>query len=149
MGERQCLCFIRVSAGYRISRLMKLEHEAITEKIIGAAFEVYRVLGYGFLEKVYQRAMQVELLKQGLKAELEHPIKVSYKGAIVGEYQADIFVEDAVMVELKVARNYNPEDEPLWPDKSGVSTKGVLMKKTCDGKQSEFESVFRPCFIRG
>ncbi len=90
---------------------MKLEHEAITEKIIGAAFEVHRVLGYGFLEKVYQRAMQVELLKQGLKVELEHPIKVSYKGAIVGEYQADLFVEDAVMLELKVAKSYNPEDE--------------------------------------
>jgi len=49
----------------------KLEHSEITEQIIGAAYEVYRVLGYGFLEKVYQRAMQVELKLRGLKAELE------------------------------------------------------------------------------
>ncbi|OHE78964.1 MAG: hypothetical protein A2107_04840 [Verrucomicrobia bacterium GWF2_62_7] len=90
---------------------MKLEQEAVTEKIIGAAFEVHRVLGYGFLEKVYQRAMQVELVKQGLKAELERPIKVLYKGAMVGDYQADLFVEECVLVELKVAKTYNPEDE--------------------------------------
>jgi len=88
-----------------------LLHEHITKEIIGAAFEVHGVLGYGFLEKVYQRAMQVELLKRGLKAELEHKITVHYKGAVVGDYQADIFVEDAVMVELKVAKTYDPRDE--------------------------------------
>jgi len=88
-----------------------LLHEEITKEIIGAAFEVHRVLGYGFLEKVYQKAMQVELIKRGLKAELEHKITVYYKGAVVGDYQADIFVEDAVMVELKVAKEYNPQDE--------------------------------------
>jgi len=86
-------------------------HEDITREIIGASFEVHRVLGYGFLEKVYQRAMQVELVKRGLRAELEHKITVNYKGVVVGNYQADIFVEDAVMVELKVAKSYNPEDE--------------------------------------
>ncbi|HWF18334.1 MAG TPA: GxxExxY protein, partial [Verrucomicrobiae bacterium] len=91
---------------------IELEHREITEKIIGAAFEVYRVLGYGFLESVYQKAMQVELLRVGLKCELEHPITVQYKGAIVGYFQADLFVNDAVMVELKTAKNYNPEDEP-------------------------------------
>lgn len=90
---------------------MALLHEEITKEIIGAAFEVHRVLGYGFLEKVYQKAMQVELIKRGLKAELEHKITVYYKGAVVGDYQADIFVEDAVMVELKVAKEYNPQDE--------------------------------------
>lgn len=91
---------------------MSLEHEEITREIIGAAFEVHRVLGYGFLEKVYQRAMQVELIKRGLQAELEHDIKVFFKDALVGEYQADIFVENKVMVELKVSKTYNAEDEP-------------------------------------
>ncbi len=91
---------------------MTLEHEEITKAIIGAAFEVHRILGYGFLEKVYQKAMQVELLKRGLKAELEHRITVYYKDVIVGEYQADILVADKVMVELKVAKSYNSEDEP-------------------------------------
>ena len=55
---------------------MNLEHEEITREIIGSAFEVYRVLGYGFLEKVYRRAMQIELISRGYHAELEHPIKV-------------------------------------------------------------------------
>ena len=91
---------------------MALAHEDITKEIIGAAFEVYRVLGYGFLEKVYQRAMQVELIKRGLKAELEHKIAVSYKHVVVGDYQAGLFVENAVMVELKVARAYDRHDEP-------------------------------------
>ena len=91
---------------------MTLEHEEITREVIGAAFEVHRVLGYGFLEKVYQKAMQVELIKRGLKAELERKITVDYKGVVVGEYQADMFVEEEVMVELKVARQYNSEDEP-------------------------------------
>ena len=84
----------------------------MTEKIIGAAFEVHRVLGYGFLESVYQRAMQAELQKSGLKAEIECPIKVRYKDVIVGDFRADLFVNEVVIVELKTARNYNPEDEP-------------------------------------
>ena len=91
---------------------MPLEHEEITEQIIGAAFEVYRVLGYGFLEKVYQRAMQVELIRRGLKAEIEQNIKVYYKDVEVGSYQADLYVQKAVLVELKVAKTYHPEDEP-------------------------------------
>ena len=88
-----------------------LAHQEITEQIIGAAFEVHRVLGYGFLEKVYQRAMQVELQKRGMTAELERDITVRYKNVVVGEYRADLLVNDVVLVELKVANRYNPEDE--------------------------------------
>lgn len=91
---------------------MKLQHEDITEQIIGAAFEVYRVLGYGFLEKVYQRAMQVELQLRGVRADLESTIKVHFKDALVGDYAADLFVEECVIVELKVAKTYHSEDEP-------------------------------------
>jgi len=91
---------------------MGLEHEEITEDIIGSAFEVYNVLGYGFLEKVYQKALQVELLNRGHTAELEHPIIVKFKGALVGDYAADLLVDDKVIVELKIAREYNPKDEP-------------------------------------
>ena len=90
----------------------KLLHAGATEKIIGAAFEVYSVLGFGFLENVYQRAMRVELQQMGMKAEIEAPITVRYKNAIVGDYRADIFVNDVVVVELKVAKNYTSEDEP-------------------------------------
>jgi GxxExxY protein len=80
----------------------------ITEAVIGAAFAVHRELGYGFLEKVYQRALQVELLKSGHSAELEFPIAVKYRGVIVGEYFADLLVDGKVIVETKVAPAYNP-----------------------------------------
>jgi GxxExxY protein len=90
----------------------KLQHADITEKIIGAAFEVYGVLGYGFLESVYQKAMQVELQRLGFKCEIECPIKVKYKDVIVGDFRADLFVNEVVIVELKTAKNYNAEDEP-------------------------------------
>ena len=73
----------------------------LTYKINGAVFEVNRVLGAGFLEKVYENALIIELRNQGLKAESQVPIKVYYKGNIVGEYVADILVEDSVILELK------------------------------------------------
>jgi GxxExxY protein len=90
---------------------MTLEHEDITREIIGAAFEVHRILGYGFLESVYQKAMQVELLRRGQTAELERKIKVIYKDVIVGDFEADVFVADKVIVELKISKAYRPEDE--------------------------------------
>ena len=86
-------------------------HKEITEKIIGASFEVYNQLGYGFLEKVYQNAMQVELAQRGSQCETERQIKVKYKGVIVGNYYADLFVDQSVIVELKVAKQYNSADE--------------------------------------
>jgi GxxExxY protein len=91
---------------------MKLECDKITEQIIKATFKIYNILGYGFLEKVYQKAMQVELIRRGLKADLEYPVKVYFKNVNVGEYSADIFVEEEILVELKVAKIYNKEDEP-------------------------------------
>lgn len=90
---------------------MELLHKEITEQIIGAAYEVYRVLGYGFLEKVYQRAMVVELEKRGCKVLSEAPAQVFFKEVCVGDYFADLFVEEKVVVELKVARELNPADE--------------------------------------
>jgi len=90
---------------------MHLIHKDITEQVIGAAFEVHRELGYGFLERVYQRSMKIELELRGLKAEIESKIKVLYKGQVVGDYAADVLVEDLVIVELKIAKEYNPEDE--------------------------------------
>jgi GxxExxY protein len=91
---------------------MEFQHQDITGAIIGAAFEVYNVLGYGFLEKVYQRAMQVELQARDLKAEIEAEIRVIYKGLEVGFYKADLWVNDRVIVELKVAKSYIADDEP-------------------------------------
>ena len=91
---------------------MDLEHRDVTEQIIGSAFEVYGVLGYGFLEKVYQRAMQVELQMRGCKALIENGINVFYKDIDVGFYRADLFVNGVVIVELKTTKTYDSEDEP-------------------------------------
>ena len=90
---------------------MPLLHADVTEQVIGAAFEVHRVLGSRFLEKVYQRALQVELILRGCKADIESKIKVYYQDVIVGDYSADLLVKDVVIVELKVAPQYNPYDE--------------------------------------
>ncbi len=73
----------------------------LTYLINGAIFEVNRQLGAGFLEKVYEKALLVELLDRGLKAENQVPIKVDYKGREVGEYYADIVVENQVILEIK------------------------------------------------
>ena len=88
-----------------------LLHGEITEQIIGAAFEVHRVLGYGFLERVYQQAMVVELRLRGLDAKIEHPITVHYKERVVGCYCADLWVSDSVIVEIKISKEYNALDE--------------------------------------
>lgn len=79
------------------------EHElnAISEQIIGCAYKVSNALGYGFLEKVYENALVLELRKIGLKVVQQHPIKVRYDGHIVGEYVADLLVQDSVLAELK------------------------------------------------
>jgi GxxExxY protein len=90
---------------------MEFLHKDITEQIIGAAFEVHRILGYGFLEKVYQHAMAVELGLRGLRAELECKIDVWYKRVKVAYYEADIHVNKCVIVELKVAKEYQKSDE--------------------------------------
>jgi len=91
---------------------MNLKYEEITKAIIGSAFEIYNILGYGFLEKVYQRAMQVELRQRGYSADLEPAIKVKFKGVIVGDYAADLLVDNKIIVELKVAKKYSSKDEP-------------------------------------
>jgi GxxExxY protein len=86
-------------------------HKEITEAIIGAAFEVYNHPGYGFLERVYHRALQVELLRRRFRVELEKRITVRYKDAVVGEYDADLIVDDCVLVEIKIAPQYDKRDE--------------------------------------
>ena len=118
---------------------MSLKYEKITEDIIGAAYEVYNVLGYGFLEKVYQKALQVELLRRGRSAELEHPIKVKFKGIIVGDYYADLFVDEKVIVELKVAAEYNPKDEAQLLNQLKATEKEVGLLINFGRKKVEFK----------
>ena len=86
-------------------------HEEITSQIIAAFFAVYNTLGYGFLEKVYENALVLELQRKGLTAQKQIPIKVKYAGQIIGEYFADLLVEDKVIVELKAADKIIPIHE--------------------------------------
>ena len=79
-------------------------NKEITEKIIGCAYRVYNQMGFGFLESVYEKCMLIELCRAGLRAEPQKAIQVHYGGEIVGEFVADLFVEDSIIVELKSVR---------------------------------------------
>lgn len=78
-----------------------MKHEALTEKIIRAFYKVYNTLGFGFLEKVYENAMMVELRKAGFRVVSQQPVAVFYEEENVGYYIADIIVEDLIIIELK------------------------------------------------
>jgi GxxExxY protein len=80
---------------------MELLHKELTDIIIKTFYDVYNELGYGFLEKVYQNAMFIELKNRGLKVDAQKQIKVFYKNVAVGEYYADLMVNDTIIIELK------------------------------------------------
>ena len=80
---------------------MSQDVNKITEKIIGCVYTVGRTLGSGFLEKVYENALSHELSKAGLAVRTQWPIRVFYDGVLVGDYVADLLVEDTVLVEAK------------------------------------------------
>lgn len=82
-------------------RRMVMEEQELTEKIIGCAMKVHRILGCGFLESVYQKAMLHELSMAGLKAAVEVPLRVTYAGVVVGDFYADIVVDGKIIVENK------------------------------------------------
>lgn len=86
-------------------------HSEITAEIIKAFYTVYNRLGYGFLEKVYENALMIELKNAGLKSLSQYPVDVFYHGEIIGSYFADIFVENVVIIELKAVDNLRPEHE--------------------------------------
>jgi GxxExxY protein len=77
----------------------------ITYAINGAVFEVNKILGEGYLEKVYENALLLELRKRGFNVQNQVPVKVLYKGEVVGDYYADIIVEESVILELKVVES--------------------------------------------
>lgn len=88
---------------------MPLLHEELTSTILSACFEVSNELGAGFLESVYEKAMLIALRHKGLKAIAQFPIEVSFRGESVGQYYADIFVEDTIIVEIKTITALSPE----------------------------------------
>ena len=89
-----------------------MEHEELTHKIIGCAYNVFNKLGFGFLESIYRKAMVIELIRSDLKVEEEKALKVYYdEGEELGVFSADLFVEDAVVVELKTQKHIVKETE--------------------------------------
>ena len=90
---------------------MLVKHEQLTEQIIKGFYTVYRALGYGFLEKVYENSLAIQLRKMKLEVVPQAEIKVYYAGVVVGEYYADLLVADAVIVEVKAVRALLKEHE--------------------------------------
>jgi len=88
-----------------------VEDDELTHKIIECAYKVHNALGHGFLEKVYENALRIELSKNGLRVRQQEPICVRYDGQVVGEYYADLRVEDRVVLELKANKTITKESE--------------------------------------
>jgi len=116
-------------------------HQEITDLIIKSFYKVYNSLGYGFLEKVYENALRIELLKQGLNVEQQKNIKVFYETEQVGEYFADLLVNDLVIVELKAAENLCEEHEAQLLNylKATELEVGLLLNF---GKEPQFKRKF-------
>jgi GxxExxY protein len=87
------------------------KHKELTEKIISIFYQVYNKLGYGFMEKIYEKAMMIEFRKKRIPVVAQAPIKVFYEGECIGEYYADLLVHNKVIVELKAIRRFAEENE--------------------------------------
>jgi GxxExxY protein len=87
------------------------KHRELTDQIIQAFYTVYNKLGYGFLEKVYVNALMIELEKSGINAKYQQPLRVLYDNVTVGEYFADIVVDDLIIIEVKAAKGLTLDHE--------------------------------------
>ena len=88
-----------------------MKHRELTAKIIDCAYKVHRELGFGFLESVYQNALVIELTKADLKVEQEKKVPVSYDGQVIGDFTADVVVEEKVILELKSVKQLHAAHE--------------------------------------
>ncbi len=88
-----------------------LPHSDLTGSILSCSFEVMKELGPGFQERVYKNALLITLKQKGLRVETEQPFEVSYRGIVIGRYNADIVVEKTVIIELKCCENLIPEHQ--------------------------------------
>lgn len=118
----------------------KLLHKDITDAIIKVYYDVYNELGYGFLEKVYQNSMYLELKHRGFELEAQKQIKVHYKGIEVGEYYADLLVNDLIILELKASEILAYENELQLLNYLRATDKevGLLLNF---GKKAEFKRL--------
>jgi GxxExxY protein len=88
-----------------------MQVDKLTEKIIGCAYKVHNTLGEGFLEKVYENALAIELREQGVQVVQQAPIQVTYNGQVVGDFYADLWVADCVIIEIKAVRTLSKHHE--------------------------------------
>ena len=86
-------------------------HQELTQVVISCFYDVYNIMGYGFLEKIYENCMMIELRRRGLKCVQQFPIDVLFTGEVVGDFYADIIVNDLVILELKAAKSICEEHE--------------------------------------
>ncbi|MFQ3598626.1 MAG: GxxExxY protein [Chloroherpetonaceae bacterium] len=123
-----------------IAIMDRLLHQEITDAVIKAYYDVYNELGYGFLEKVYQNAMYLELKRTGFKVDAQKQIKVYYKSIEVGEYYSDLVVNDLVILELKANEVLAPENELQLLNYLRATDKevGLLLNF---GKKAEFRRL--------
>lgn len=106
-----------------------LIEKELVYQITGCVFTVYKELGHGFLEKVYENALRIELARQGLNVQVQKPIQVMYKGEVVGDYIPDIIVNNKVVIELKAQNNLHKAYETQvinYPKATGIQV-GLLV----------------------
>ncbi len=115
-------------------------YSEITDKIISSFYKVYNTLGYGFLEKVYENSLFIELKRAGLKVSQQQNIKVYYEDYVVGDYFADIIVNDQVIIEIKAAEGFREENRAQLINYLKATDKevGLLLNF---GKTPEFKRV--------
>ena len=91
--------------------MVEIIYKGLSYQIMNAAYTVHNTLGMGFLEKVYENALMIELQKRNIKYQQQVPIKVYYEGAVVGDYMADVLVEDKIILEIKVVKELSEVHE--------------------------------------
>lgn len=88
-----------------------LLHKELTDRVLGAFYDVYNALGHGFLESVYENALAMTLEEDGLEVVKQHPIEIVFKGRCIGEFRADLLVERSLIIEIKAQANLMPIHE--------------------------------------
>ena len=126
-----------------MSELAAVQYEELTERIIGCAYRVYNKMGFGFLESVYHKCLLIELDKEGLQAESEKEITVSYENEVVGEFKADILVEDTVILELKSVRQITKAHEVQLVNYLVATGKSVGLILNFGGREVEVKRKFK------
>ena len=132
----------------RSDRINRIEQDSggeqdLTGKVIGLAMKVHRTLGPGFLESVYKKALHYELIRAGLKVELEKPIQIRYENVIVGDYFADVVVNDNLILEVKAIVALAPEHEVQVVNYLTATSKDVGLLLNFGARSLEFKKKFR------